>query len=198
MLVFLQERLVLLSVPKTGTTALEGALSPRAAIVLRDPPNLKHAPLQRMHRVLASLIDQPASTDFETVAVVRHPVDWLSSWYRYRHRDELRGKPNSTFGLTFDDFVLEYCKTRPARFAAVGSQANFLAPPDGKLPVTHLFRYEAQPLMLRFLEKRLKKKIKLNQLNVSPVMEAKLSPEVESKFRDRHAAEFEIWERAQS
>ena len=43
MLVFWKENLVFLAVPKTGTTAIEGALSPYAAMVLRDPPQIKHA-----------------------------------------------------------------------------------------------------------------------------------------------------------
>ena len=37
--------IIFLTVPKTGTTAIEGALAPHAAIVLREPPQIKHAPL---------------------------------------------------------------------------------------------------------------------------------------------------------
>ena len=51
MLVFWKERLVFLAVPKTGTTALEGALAPKAALVFRDPPILKHTPLYRYRRL---------------------------------------------------------------------------------------------------------------------------------------------------
>jgi len=45
MLVFSNEKLVFLSVPKTGTTAYEAALAPHAAIVVSNPPELKHAPV---------------------------------------------------------------------------------------------------------------------------------------------------------
>jgi hypothetical protein len=52
MLVFWKENLVLLAVPKTGSTALQGALAPRASMVFRDPPKLKHAPCYRYRRFL--------------------------------------------------------------------------------------------------------------------------------------------------
>lgn len=45
MLVFWKENLVFLAVPKTGTTAIEGALALHAAMVLCEPPQIKHAPL---------------------------------------------------------------------------------------------------------------------------------------------------------
>ena len=87
--------------------------------------------------------------------MVRHPIDWLSSWYRYRYRDDLIGQENSTRDVIFDDFVLEYCKGKPARFANVGSQAKFLIVGEGELGVDYLFHYEAQDKLIAFLEERL-------------------------------------------
>ena len=46
MLVFWNKKLVFLSVPKTGTTAIEAALAPFADIVVSNPPELKHAPIR--------------------------------------------------------------------------------------------------------------------------------------------------------
>jgi len=74
MLVFWEQKLVLLSVPKTGTTALEGAFSPHAEIILRNPPPLKHAPIYRYRRFLKPLLVQGGGADesaLKTVAVVR-------------------------------------------------------------------------------------------------------------------------------
>ncbi|MEF9604569.1 gamma-glutamyl kinase, partial [Paracoccus sp. PXZ] len=96
MLIFLQPRIVLLSVPKTGTTALEQALAPRAEIAFRSRPEIKHLNLrQYLHRI-RPLLAPLGEPDFETVAVIREPLDWLRSWYRFRARDELIGHPNST------------------------------------------------------------------------------------------------------
>ena len=134
----------------------------------------------------------------ELFAVVRNPIDWLSSWYRYRYRDDLLGHENSTRGITFDDFVLEYCKGKPAPFANVGSQAKFLIVGEGELGVDHLFRYEAQDKMIAFLEKRLDMTIELKRLNVSPTVPLSLSADVEAKFRKKCAAEFDVWEMGQA
>ena len=197
MLVFWKEKLVFLAVPKTGTTAIEGALAPRAAVVVRDPPILKHTPHYRFNRFVWPYLEKGGAEEFETLAVVRNPIDWMSSWYRYRHRDDLVGHPNSTRGMSFDEFVDEYCKGKPTPRANVGSQAKFLGAEDGPPKVTHLFRYEAQDKLLAFLEDRLQMTISLPTLNVSPKLDLTLSPQVEEKFRRKREIEFSVWENAQ-
>ena len=198
MLVFWKENLVLLSVPKTGTTALEATLAPRASMVLRDPPELKHAPSYRYKRFLRPFFVQAGGQTPELMAVVRHPIDWLGSWYRYRTRDDLIGQPNSTRDVSFDDFVVEYCKGEPVPFANVGSQNKFLRLNDGQLGVDHLFRYESWHKVVGYLEDRLGVTIELKDKNVSPKMDLSLSPDIESRLREKRAAEFEIWGLGQS
>ena len=196
MLVFHKENLVLLAVPKTGTSALSAALAPRASIVLRDPPRLKHMPVQRYQRFLAPLLAQGTGQPPELMAVVRNPVDWLGSWYRYRHRDALAGKPNSTRGVSFDEFVLEHLKDAPAPFAEVGSQAQFLNAVDAPAPVQHLFRYEAQPLILAFLAERLGRAVDLKPVNVSPDLPLALSDNTRAALHTARAADFALWQSA--
>ena len=132
MLIFYKERLVLLSVPKTGTTAYEAALAGRADLVISNPPTLKHAPVYRYNRFLRPMFKQVCGVELELMAVMRAPISWLGSWYRYRQRPFLAGKPNSTAGISFDAFVEGYLKGQPPAFANVGSQAKFLEPrPNG-------------------------------------------------------------------
>ncbi len=197
MLVFWNEKLVFLAVPKTGTTAIEGALAPRAQAVFRDPPILKHTPYYRYKRFVLPMLEKAGAEGLQTVAVVRHPIDWLSSWYRYRNRDDLVGSKNSTRGITFDEFVVEYCEDKPAPFANVGSQAKFLAANNGPTKCDYVFRYEAQPKLIEFLETRLNVKLELKELNVSPRMDVSLLPEVEALLRHTNAADFALWEAAQ-
>jgi hypothetical protein len=194
MLVFWKENLIFLAVPKTGTTALEGALAPRAAMVLREPPQLKHAPVARYRKVLQPFFDLAADREFETLAVVRDPIDWLGSWYRYRSRDQLVGQPNSTRNMSFDAFVTEYMQENPAGFADVGAQSRFLLTGEGKLGVTHLFRYEARPKLVRFLESRLATEITLKRLNVSPPADVSLPAATAQALRAARPAEFAVWE----
>ena len=197
MLVFWKERLVFLAMPKTGTTALEGALAPRADMVFRNPPEIKHAALYRYRRRVLPLLEAADGSDFETMAVLREPVSWLSSWYRYRHRDDLAHDPRSTRGISFDDFVRAYLDDSPPPYANIGSQSRFVANPDGSVGVTHLFRYESPIELADFLSRRLGQALPaLPYRNVSPQMETSLSPGLLALLRDRHAAEFTLWEQA--
>ncbi len=194
MLVFWNERLVLLSVPKTGTTALEQALGPVASMAILDPPQLKHAPIYRYNRFFRPMFEKVGGDGMEVAAVMREPIDWLGSWYRYRSRPFMKGKPASTEGISFDDFIKGYMKGDKPPYADVGSQATFLAPRANGTGVDHLFRYEDQAGFLAFLEHRLGREITLPRANVSPRMELSLSPGVERRLRDKCAEEFALWE----
>lgn len=197
MLIFLQPRIVLLSVPKTGTTALEQALAPRAEIAFRARPEIKHLNLrQYLHRI-RPLLAPLGEPDFETVAVIREPLDWLRSWYRFRARDELIGHPNSTARISFARFVDDYLRPgdRPA-YARLGRQSEFLAGPDGKIAVDHIFRYEAMPALTDFLSRRLGTTISLRRSNVSPAAATDLPPEAEARLRAALALDQAIWQAA--
>ncbi|ANT61340.1 gamma-glutamyl kinase [Salipiger sp. CCB-MM3] len=196
MLVFWKARLVLLAVPKTGTSAYEAALGPHASMAVLDPPELKHAPVYRYNRFFRPMFEKMGVEHMELMAVVREPVSWLGSWYRYRQRGFLEGKPTSTRGLSFDDFVDAYTRGERPPFANVGSQAKFVEPRPNGTNVTHLFRYENQAVITGFLEERLGLTLDLPRENVSPRADLALSPEIEAKLRRKCAADFELWERA--
>ena len=194
MLVFGKAKLVFLSVPKTGTTAWEKALGPMADIVVNDPPELKHAPVFRYNRFFRPMIEKFIGDDMEVLAVIREPVSWLGSWYRYRRRPFMEGRPNNTFDVSFDEFVDAYCRGDQPGFANVGSQAKFVEPAGNGTRVTRLFRYEDPDALHHFLEDRLDRKIALTRENVSPEMPIDLSPEMDAKLRRKCAAEFDLYD----
>ncbi len=196
MLVFWKQRLVMLMVPKTGTSAYEAALGHHASMVVNDPPELKHAPVYRYNRFFRPMFERVGGADLELLAVVREPISWLGSWYRYRQRDFLEGRKTSTKGMTFDDFCQAYAKGDRPPFANVGSQAKFVEPRPNGVAITHLYKYENQSGLLDFLEDRLSMKIDLPRENVSPRRATELSPETEEKLRRKCAEDFEVWDRA--
>jgi hypothetical protein len=192
LLVFSRQNLVLLSVPKTGSTAYEAALAPHAAMVISAPPELKHAPVFRYNRFFRPMIERFIGDAPDVVAVMREPVDWLGSWYRYRRRDTLSGHPNSTADLSFDAFVSAYCHGDPPPFARVGSQAKFLEPQRNGTRVTHLFRYEDRQGLRGFLERRLGVSIDPPSCNRSPSLALDLSARTEARLRRKYAADFAL------
>lgn len=194
MLVFYRERLVFLAVPKTGTTAYQSALRDRADIVVSDPPELKHAPIYRYNRFFRPMFEKVCDQEMETLAVVREPVDWLGSWYRYRRRPFMLNHPNATHDIDFNTFVDGYCQGDRPGFANVGSQAKFLEPRPNGTRATYLFRYDDKAGLNAFLEKKLAMKITTKPENVSPKMDLELDPKTESKLRRKCADEFALYD----
>ena len=194
MLVFFKERLAFLSVPKTGTTAYEEALRDRADLVLSGPPQLKHAPVYRYNRFVRPMFLRVCDAELDVLAVLREPVSWLGSWWRYRQRPFMENKPNATHGISFDDFVLAYLKGKKPSYADVGSQANFLERQPNGTGVTHLFRYEEQDKLQAFLAERLSVDLDLPRRNVSPEMPLELSGSVEARYRRKCAIEFDLYD----
>ncbi|SDG15385.1 gamma-glutamyl kinase [Sulfitobacter delicatus] len=194
MIVFFKERLAFLSVPKTGTTAYEKALAPRADMVISDPPMLKHAPVYRYNRFIRPMFLKVCDAELELMAVMREPISWLGSWYRYRRRPFMEGKPNNTFDVSFDEFVLAYMKGNKPGFADVGSQLKFMETQPNGTGITHHFRYEDQPRLQQFLQDRLEVELALSRENVSPEMDLELSSNVEKRFRRKFADEFALYD----
>lgn len=194
MLVFYRAKLAFLSVPKTGTTAYEAALRDHADLVISDPPMLKHAPVYRYNRFVRPMFLKVCDTELEVMAVMREPVSWLGSWWRYRQRPFMEGKPNATHGISFDEFVLAYMKGQKPDFADVGSQFKFLESQPNGTGVTHLFRYEDQARLQSFLSDRLGVTFDLTRENVSPSVPLELSAEVEDRYRRKFPEEFELYD----
>jgi hypothetical protein len=191
MLVFWRQGLVFLATPKTASTAIETSLTPMAAVIVSRPPQLKHTNMQKYQRQVAPFLGDSIGERFATTALMREPEAWLSSWYRYRQRDgEVPEK--STRDISFDDFVLGYCRPDQPEFARVGSQAVFLKP-EGYRPVDYIFRYERMDLFVAFLEKRLGTTISLPVENVSPAGAPALSGKVAAILHAHCARDFAIY-----
>jgi sulfotransferase famil protein len=195
MMIFWKEKLAFIAVPKTGSTAIEAALSPLASASFMRPPKIKHMTHKRFNRFLRPWLAMEGIDDIKTFAVMREPVSWLGSWYRYRARDALKGHANSTAGISFDQFVEAYLMTenRPA-FATFGSQAQQLSRKQNEIGIDHLFRYEELENLLIFIENRFANNITLEQFNVSPKIDISLSGSIHQRLRDECALDFATYD----
>lgn len=193
MMVFWQERLAILATPKTASTAIEAALGGLAAVVIQRPKALKHTDAKRFAAFWQPYLAEAAGEAFEVAALMRHPRDWLGSWYRDGQRDDVE-PGHSTRGMSFDDFVQAYCAPGPRpSFADVGSQAEFLGR-NSPARVDRLFRYEDLSGFLEFLEDRLGCEILLPRLNVSPLANTSLSAETEALLHRVCAEDFALYD----
>lgn len=193
MLVFSEQNLVFLAVPKTGSTAFEWALRPKADIIFGK--NRKHMTCMRYRLKIAPFLMDTYGLKPKPMAVMRSPVEQIRSWYRYRQVVDEEYIERSTQSLSFDDFVLDVIKDAPPVYAAIGSQYNFLTSGRGRVLVAHLFAYEAQPLFRNFLAERFGDDLKFKQMNVSPNADTTLSPKIEAKLRKARSNEFRLYDR---
>lgn len=196
MLIFWKQRLVLLATPKTGSTALETALGSLAAVDIARPPDIKHTPAYRYQRFLRPWLQNSAhGQTFEAVALMREPVDWLGSWYRFRRRADLDGTDRSAASLSFAEFAAAYRTDPRPPVADVGSQARFLSGTEGGgLGVDRVFRYEAMDRFVAWLEDRLDCPIELPRLNVSPEGRTDLNPDEAAALKAHLAPEYRIYD----
>ncbi len=192
MLVFWQQRLVFLATPKTGSTAIGAALESLASVSIQRPPELKHTNAQRYRRFLAPYLEKSAGHQFEVAALMREPIDWLGSWYRFRQREDLSDPRKSTRDMSFNSFVEAYLEAERPAFADVGAQSKFLTK-QGELIVDHLFRYEDIQDFVIFLEDRLDCEVLLPRVNVSPDADVTLDPALADRLRAEQAADFELY-----
>lgn len=203
MIFLYQARLVILSQPKTGTTALDNALGSRAAIAVNNPPQLKHMQYRKFMKFVAPWIkaqtglDRP---DYEVVSVMREPVDWLGSWYRYRTRDALKEandrkrRGNYTGHVSFEDFVSEVLKPKAERqsFAHLGSPCGVALKGNGGIGCDRIFPYEDLSGLYELIEERTRRPLDIAKMNVSPEGDMTLSDETRARLKAEWAFAFDL------
>ncbi|MDJ0857972.1 MAG: sulfotransferase family 2 domain-containing protein [Dinoroseobacter sp.] len=193
MLVFHNQSLVILSIPKTGNTALESALAPHASLAVLGPPDVRHMPWRIYRNSWLRFLEAQFGRKFETLAVVRDPLDRMRSWYRYRARQQFDGSTMSTADMSFDEFIEASLQPDPPAFARIWTQDKFVSSKAEQIRVTHLFDYAQMDKLVIWLSERLNRDIELAWENVSPSKPTPLSPAWEKALRDARAGEFALY-----
>lgn len=187
MLIFWKPRLVVLSQQKTGTSALIHALSSRADMFIQEPSALRHMKYAEFCNFICPMFQKKVGVGreaFQVVSVMREPIDWIGSWYRFRARHELADSAHPqhseyTGAMSFDQFAMDVCRhVRPTpRHVAISTPLGVATSPDGLLAVDRLFPYENLSGFHALIEKATGKPVTTIPVNVSPTIELKLSEE---------------------
>lgn len=188
MLIFWDERIVFLATPKAGSTAIEVALESLASVSLQRPASLKHASARSFRQFVAPWLHDASGDDFTTVALMREPVDWLRSWYRFRRSEDAGPTSSEMAQMDFEQFVESYLSVEPPPYARVGTQAEFLTL-NGKPCVDQIFRYENMASFLSFMESRLNCAITLPRINVPPAADTPMSPQLAARLAEKLAVD---------
>lgn len=191
MLIFWEQRMVFLATPKAGSTAVEVALESLASVSLQRPTLLKHTDIATYRRHIGPWLLSQTGACFETIALMREPVDWLRSWYRFKQRDDHDDPAHQLAGVSFPDFARQYATADSPMRQEIGSQADFLTSDDG--PVDRIFRYEAIDDFIHHLEDRVGCAIELPRINVPPSIDVELDPQQEAMLRNAMARDLQLY-----
>ncbi len=166
MLASVEKGFVLLSNPKSGTTALEAAFERFADIRTGGSPKWKHINYDQMTEVFGDYFQRQGCTIY---GAVRHPVDTLASWYRYRSRPSLskRKRDNWTGDIPFSQFAAEWADKSSQR-ARVPVSVQWCMTSAGTPAPMRFYRYEDLGLMLEALCAHVGETVTLERRNRSP------------------------------
>ena len=193
MLFFHAQNLAFLETPKTGSTAICQALAPYASITVSKPPKLRHMRARSFAKHTGPYLKRLTGQDVATFAVMRHPVERLRSWYRYR-----MGRPHTKAGakiqgMSFDEYVEAVLSDDP-RASGIGSQDKFLCDEDGQHLVTYLFQYDRQDLLKTFLDGRFGQNITFERANPSLSKPVEISQLATRRIEEARGPEMALWQ----
>jgi len=191
MLIFWEKRLVFLATPKAGSTAIEAALEGLANLAVQRPAELKHTNLRTYRHHIEPWLHSITGEKFTTIALMREPISWLQSWYRFRLRDDGDDPDHTMIGMSFADFAAACADPAGSAIAQVGTQSDFLTTTIDR--VDRIFRYEEIESFTHFLEDRLDCGISLPRVNVPPAVDVSLSPGQAEQLRRVMADDFALY-----
>lgn len=174
MLVSLEHRFAFLCNRKCASTSIETMLRAHGDIRIVRPPALRHLNFRIYEaRVLPLIEATVGAADLETICVVREPLSWLYSFYRFRSRYALRNPSNpdyarSTADVDFAEFLESAMQPEPPRYARIGSQFDFARTPDGEVGIDRIFLHEHLDEAVDYLAAKVGRSLHLGYQNISP------------------------------
>ena len=136
-MVFADRGFTFLSMPKAGSTVLQKHFARHAMILFRQPPGMKHMTAVTFEATMAPWLERyghPRSS-YETLCLVRHPVERAVSWWKYRSRPGARNPSGELDFAAFADGLI-------SGEIPLGTSSNFVTDAHGAVIVDRTYRYE--------------------------------------------------------
>ena len=184
-----------LAMTKTGSTAVERAFQRHAELVVRRPPTMKHATARTFDTVFVPVLEHYGHPreSYELVCVVREPVDWVNSWWRYRARPGSEGSPHHTGDVSFDEFAERIV----AGEVDLGTATNFVRTRPGRPPVDRVYRYEHLDEAIAWMAGRLGVEVPaVQRVNTSPRPVSPVAASTRRLLEEHYARDVALHERA--
>jgi hypothetical protein len=195
MLISTKKKFVFLSNYKCASTSIESVLKEHCELIL-DGHKFKHLPIDKFNKYIKPLLETMGFYDFETYCIVRNPIDYVFSWYRYRQRDELKKSESIKYtgDITFDQFVKESCSEYPPLTRPREYQHIFVGFKNGKFKVDNVYTLDNIKLFSKSIYDRYNIDINIPNKNVSPKRNFSLSDESWVLFKETFKNDIQMYE----
>lgn len=174
MLISLKYNFVFLCMPKCASTSIENMLNPYSDLKFLGSPSVRHTSYTAYNKHISPYLDKVANINsIETICLLREPLSWLNSWYRFRARHQLRNPnnpyyENSTSNINFSEFVEAYMSPNPPAYAKVGSQYDFIKDDAGNNGIDRIFLLDNMEDFVEYMSRKVGKDLSVSTLNTSP------------------------------
>lgn len=200
MLLSFEKRFLFVANTKTASTSIEVALTPYAEIVRGGTPERKHTPLSQLYELYDEVFREPGQEPqtFFTFGVMRDPIEWIGSWFRYRKGNQVDAPLPADLG--FDAFWArkDWNIQRP-NGAGKNLQRDMFCAPDGTVLADVIIPHHKLGQVFGEICELLDITSPLERHNVSQIAKTQdHPPALLAEMRDFYAEDYELFDRLDS
>jgi hypothetical protein len=132
---------------RTASSTIHHLLVPDGDVIFYRPSFGKHFTFPQIARRARAMVGCEIDALF-TFGVVREPISWLYSWYKFRKRDALKRSAAAERvnaipdDVSFSGFVEEASGTCPPPFARIPPQSRYFRDDRGRIRVRFIAPYD--------------------------------------------------------
>lgn len=196
MLIGVEKRFVFIANSKTASTSIEKALIAEAEIHRGGPDRRKHILLRETLKEYRFLFGRKkfAPDTFFKFGVMRDPVDWIQSWYRYRLKNKVHHPLPE--GTTFEEFWQDNVRRAEKKKRKILQRAYFTRR-NGELLADYIIPYHELAEHFNMIAPELGVAKTLPHANASKVKNLENAPSdaLVEEIRDYYLKDYELFDR---
>lgn len=169
MIINFDHKLAFVCTTKCASTSIEKFMRKGERIELTGSPQMKHKDAIFFKKKIKPFLTTAfPDSEFVSFALIREPIFWLMSWWKYRQR------PNApenvkTNNISFNDYVLDFMKPIDQRLPSskLKYPRNWIIDDDGFVVVDKVFTVDKIEELEAFLTRQTGSEVYLEHLNKS-------------------------------
>ena len=192
MLIGVKKRFVFIANSKTASTSIESTLVTHAEIQRGGYSQRKHIYLRNALIEYDFLFGRKGFgiDRFFTFGVMRDPVDWITSWYRYRKGNKVESPLPPKMSLAEFWALNDWNRSFPDGTPRL--QRSFFTDANDNPIVDYIIPYEALDSHFAVICRALKVNAPLREENVSALKEAEVPPALAEEMRAFYANDYAL------